>query len=345
MNEKQQNQNANNIPNESEKQHTENKPPTPSSPEFLPGQIKSRAPEQRNSPSSSPSHALKKDASDDNLPKLRTMKHDAARYLKDRNLSFLDLVAKEHEYAEEHPKKFEYHERITEKAWFRGVLGLVSVVFLAIIGYAVYVFLLTRNTLPTTEAPPARAFISVEEREIITIRDHDRAGLLSKLEASRRNRLPSRSIKHIVVRIESFGGASRFATAKDFFDILDFKLPNGLSANLQDRFDILMYYRSDGADIGLLFEPKSHESALAHMLAWENTIILDFRDIYFDHNVSQPFQLFTDTIIRNIDTRSIALEENNTFSYAIFAQRFLIITTSENFMEVLLGRLLTAPPR
>lgn len=290
-------------------------------------------------------HAPPQETADDNLPRLRTMKNDAARYLKDRNLSFLDLVAKEHEYAEEHPQKFEYRERVTEKVWFRGVLGLVSLVLLATIAYGVYVFLLTRDTLPSTEATPARAFIPVEEREIITIRDKDRAGLLSKLEAAEKDRLPSRSIKHVVVRIESFGGSARFATAADLLETLDFKVPEGFAANLNDKFDILIYYRSDGADMSFLFEPKDYERAFAHMLAWEHTAILDMRILYFDTDVSQPLTLFTDKIVRNIDVRSIALQENSTFSYAIFARRLLVIATSDEFMEVLLGRLLASPPR
>ena len=83
------------------------------------------------------------------LPKLHTMKQDAARYLKDRNISFLDLVSKEHESAQERAATFEYRERVTEKAWFRGVLGLVFLALLAALGYGAYVFLLTtENVLP-----------------------------------------------------------------------------------------------------------------------------------------------------------------------------------------------------
>lgn len=281
----------------------------------------------------------------DGIPKLRTMKHDAASYLKDRNISFLDLVAKEHEHAKEHPERFMYRERVTEKAWFRGVVGFVIVVLLAAIGYGVYVFLLTHDTLPSTEAAPARAFIPVEEREIITIRDRDRAGLLAKLEAARRSRLPSRSIKHVVVNVESFGEGSRFATTDDFLKTLDFKTPSGFTENLNDKFDTLIYYRPDGADMGFIFEPKDFERSLGHMLGWEHSIILDFRHLYFDNNVTQPLHVFTDSIVRNIDVRSVSLQENAVFSYSMFARRFLVITTSNEFMDVLLGRLLVAPPR
>jgi len=168
---------------------------------------------------------------------------------------------------------------------------------------------------------------------------------LEKLEAARRNRLPSRSIKHVVVRIESFGGGSRFATVKDFMETIDFKIPSGFTENLNDKFDILIYYRPDGADIGFVLEPKDHERAFAHMLEWEDSIILDFRNLYFDADVTQPLHLFSDAIVRNIDIRSVNLQENITFSYGIFAQRFLVIATSDEFMDVLLGRLLAAPPR
>lgn len=302
-----------------------------------PGQL---PPEYKKPPLSPPAPGKSED-----LPGIRTMKHDATRYLKDRNISFLDLVAKEHTYAKEHAEAFEYNEKVTEKVWFRSVIVLVSLVFLGILVYTAYVFLLTRDTLPTTEAPPARAFITVEEREIISIREKDRAGLLSKLEAARRDRLPSRSIKHVVVRIDSFGGASRFASARDFFETLDFKTPPGFTENINDKFDILIYYRPDGADIALLASPKDYERVFAHMLAWENTILLDFRHLYFDNDISQPLQLFNDKIVRNIDTRTIALEQNQEFIYAFFAQRLLVIATSEQFLEVILGRLLAAPPR
>lgn len=282
---------------------------------------------------------------ENDLPKLHTMKQDAARYLKDRNVSFIDLVAEEHENAQKRAAAFEYRERVTEKAWFRGVLGLVFLVLMMTIGYGGYVFLLTTDTLPPTETTPERAFIPVEEREIITIRDGDRAGLLEKLEAARRDRLPSRSIKHIIVRIESFGGRSRFATMNDFMKTLDFKTPSGFTENLQDKFDIFIYYRSDGADVGLLAESKDRERTLAHMLEWEKSIILDFRNLYFDADVTQPLHLFTDSIVRNADVRSVTLQENTTFSYGMFAQRFLVISTSAECMDVLLGRLLAAPPK
>ncbi|OGZ45120.1 MAG: hypothetical protein A3J54_04560 [Candidatus Ryanbacteria bacterium RIFCSPHIGHO2_02_FULL_45_13b] len=301
-----------------------------------PGEI----PDQSVPPSSEP-----RPESEHGLPKLHTMKQDAARYLKDRNISFLDLVSKEHESAQERAATFEYRERVTEKAWFRGVLGLVFLALLAALGYGAYVFLLTTDTLPPTELTPDRAFIPVEEREIITIRDGDRAGLLAKLEAARRDRLPSRSIKHVIIRIESFGGGSRFATVNDFMETLDFKPPNGFTENLNDTCNILIYYRSDGADIGFLLEPKDRDRAFAHMIEWEKEIILDFRYLYFDADVTQPLQLFTDTIVQNIDVRSVTLQENTTFSYGIFAQRFLVIATSAEFMDVLLGRLLAAPPR
>lgn len=290
---------------------------------------------------------LSQSATDKNedIPGIRTMKHDATRYLKDRNISFLDLVAKEHTYAQEHAQTFEYNEKVTEKAWFRSVIVLVSLVFLGILVYTAYVFLLTRDTLPTTEAPPARAFITVEEREVISIREKDRAGLLSKLEAARRDRLPSRSIKHVVVRIDSFGGEARFASTRDFFETLDFKTPPGFTENINDKFDILIYYRPDGADIALLISPKDYERVFAHMLAWESALLLDFRHLYFDNDISQPLHLFSDKIVRNIDIRTIALEQNHEFVYAFFAQRLLVIATSEQFLEVILGRLLAAPPR
>ena len=287
----------------------------------------------------------KEPSSKTELPRLRTMKYDAQRYLKDKNISFLDLVSQEKEYAREHPQQFQVKERASEQIWFRSIVGLIAVVFLGIIGYGTYVFLATRNSLPSAEGIPARSFIHTEEREVITVREGDRTGLLTKLEAARRDRLPSRSIKHVVVRADSLSGSSHFASAKNFFQTLDFKTPSGLEENLNDKFDFLLYFKERGADGGFIFEPKDTNRALAQMLSWESTILLDFRHLYFDNDVTQPGQLFQDKIIKNVDVRSISLPEGLNFVYGIFAGRFLIISTSEEAMEVILGRLFVAPPR
>lgn len=281
----------------------------------------------------------------ENLPRLRTMKYDAARYLKDRDVSFLDLVTKEQERARERTAEFEFQERIGEKAWFRGVLALTILVFLGVMGYGVYVYIATRNTLPDANTTLTEAFISVEEREILSVREGDRAGLLQKLEASRRDRLPSRSIKHVIIRLEPFAKSIRPATAKDFFETLDFKPPAGLTENVSDKFDMFIYYRTDGADAALILESKDYERLLAHMLSWESTILLDFKYLYFDSEVSQPSQLFSDVLVRNVDTRTVSLGNDLTFSYAFFARKLLVISTSKEFLEILIGRLLASPPR
>ncbi|PJE64189.1 MAG: hypothetical protein COU90_03770 [Candidatus Ryanbacteria bacterium CG10_big_fil_rev_8_21_14_0_10_43_42] len=277
------------------------------------------------------------------LPHIRTMKYDVQHYVKEKNLSFSDLVAKQQQKQSSEP--FVREDPISEKGWFRGVLGLILLIVLGIGGYGGFVLFTTRNTLPAEEAPPAKAFIVVEDREVITVRDGDRAGLLQKIEASRRDRLPSRSIKHVVIRLESFGGGSRFATIEDFFSILKFQVPSGFMNNLEDKFDLLVYYRPDGANTALILDAKDDERALSHMLSWESSIMFDFRNLYFDDAVTQPSQLFEDTVIRNIDVRTLALGGGLTFSYGIFAEDLLLLSTSEEFLEILINRLFVSPPR
>ena len=203
----------------------------------------------------------------------------------------------------------------------------------------------TAAALPPEDPRPSQALLAVEEREIITIRQGDRTGLLGRLEAARRDRLPSGSIKHIVIRFENFEGASHFATTKEFFSTLAYNPPAGFMENLSDTFNVLIYYRPDGANLALIFEPKNYERSLAHMLAWEDTITFDFKNLYFDNTVSPIALPFTDLVIKNIDVRLLSLPENLDLSYSFFAQKLLLISTSKEFMEIMIDRLLVSPPR
>lgn len=277
------------------------------------------------------------------LPRLRTMKYDAAKYLKDKEVSFLDLVAKEKE--KNRAEEFDFRERGPEQVWIRVVIGLVILVFLSVGGYAAYIYLATRDNLPAEEARPARSFIPTDEREIITVRAGDRAGLFSKLEAARRDRLPSGSIKHVVVRIEKFGGESHFATTEELMSLFDYKPPADLPSNLSEVFNILIYYRPNGASLGFIFESKNYERALAQMLAWEDSIASDMRTLYFDSPPGATSQSFVDKIVKNIDVRRLDLADGQSLSYGFYTRRYLLISTADDLLEVMINRFLVSPPR
>ncbi len=276
------------------------------------------------------------------LPQLRTMKYDAEHYLKNKHVSFLDLVADEQKRKTAQP--FEFKEKISEAAWFRAVLGLILLVFLGVGGYAVFIYLSTRPVLPGSEAPQARSFVPVEAREIITVREGDRAGLLNKLAATYRDRLPAGSIRHVVLRFERPGKEAWFVTLEEFFATLDFKPPPGLTFSFANTFDFLIYYTTNGAHAGLVLEPNNYERALGHMRAWEPTMILDLKMFYIDRAVSPTSRLFEDLVIKNIDVRTLPLDDAPALSYAFFARRLMLLTTSNEFMEVLINRLLVSPP-
>lgn len=289
-----------------------------------------------------PEEEQKKEEQSETLPRLRTMKYDADRYLKDKNVSFLDLVADEQKRKDR--KDFSYNEKVSEKAWFRGVMALLILVFGTLAVYAGYIFFATRNILPAAGEEPLRAFVPVEEREIVTVRTGDRAGLLAKLEAAQRDTLPQGSIKYVVVRFERFGGVSHFATAEEFFTTLDFKPPPGFVFSLTDAINVLIYYHPDGASLALILEPRDYEGSVGAMRAWEQTMILDIKNLYFGTQVSPTSRLFEDDVTRNVDLRVLSLPNTPALSYAFFARRLLIISLAPDVMNVIINRLLVSPP-
>lgn len=277
------------------------------------------------------------------IPNLRTMKYDAAKYLKDKEMTFIDMVAKEKE--KDRSEEFLVQESGSEKIITRALMSLVVLVVLAVGGYAAYVFLAERNTLPGGEAPVARSFFPTDEREIIDVRAGDRAGFLSKLESTRRDRLPSGSIKHVIVRIEQFDSTSHLATPDELFSLLDYKPPSDLARNLNDTFNLLIYYRPSNSSFGLILEPKNYEEAVGHMRDWEENLALNFKTLYFDHQIAPTSQPFVDAIVRNIDVRKLGLSDNQSLSYAFYTRRYMLISTADDLMDIMIERFLISPPR
>lgn len=301
-------------------------------------------PEENQQPKPADTQAADQNTQNENpaLPRLRTMKYDASHYLKEKNISFLDLVAKEQQKHEE--EVFEFRDRMTDQIWFKVILTLIVLIVLGIGGYAAFTYFVAQPvTLQPGEAAP-KNYLAVERRDVVSTREGDRAGLFEKLRASRKDRLPSGSIKQVIIKLENLSGTAHYATIKEFFGTLDFRPPNDLAANLENNFNFLIYYTPQGASAGMILEPKNPERAFAQMVAWERSIILDWRYFYFDQTITSTSKVFTDDVIKNIDMRILNITEGTDLMYGFFAGKYLLISTSREFMELMISRLLTSPP-
>lgn len=276
------------------------------------------------------------------LPRLRTMQYDASQYLKEKNVSFLDLVAREQEKGNE--ELYDLKDPITSRLWFK---GLITLLIVALLGFAVYgiytVFIKKPANLPAGSSAP-RSLIAVETEEVITVRSGDRAALFERLRASRKDRLPSGSIRRIITKVEDSSGTVRFASIDDFFSTLDFRPPTDFVSNLNSSFNFFIYYTPSGANVGMILEPKNPERAFAQMIVWEPNMILDWRNVYFDQTVTATSRVFTDTVIKNVDVRTLDVAPDVNLSYGFFAGKYLLIATSRDFMELMINRLIVSPP-
>lgn len=276
------------------------------------------------------------------LPSLRTMKYDASRYLKEKNVSLVDLVAQGKDVEHERDIVLAPEEE-PQRSAVKLLTWIVIAAFLGVGGYAAYVFLQPPPPSQVAAQPP-KAYVLLESKEIITVRAGDRAGLLDKLRAVRRDQFPSGSIKQIIIQVESLNGQTHYATLAEFFQILDMRAPAALTSYMEESFNLLLYYTPTRGDIAILAEIRNAEGVLAQMFGWEQDMILDFRNFYFDEEIIATAKLFEDHIIKNIDVRTLPISPTATLSYALFGRRYIMIATTQEFTELLINRLLAAPP-
>jgi len=301
-------------------------------------------PPEENRPVHAPPSPTPPPETEGGLPRLRTMKYDASQYLKEKNISLIDLVTQEKKRsgsAHEDMALFEYEPRRT---WLRVLAWIVGIALVALAGYAGFILFFKQPGAVSPSLRPPQAIVAVEGNEVVTASEGDRAGLLERLRASHQDRLLSGSIKHVIVQFGGVTGTARYATLREFFATLDMRPPVELTDNLGAAFNLLMFYPPGRGDIALVLKPKNMELALAGMRAWEPNMILDFRNLYFDDAVTQTANPFYDAIIQNVDVRVLPVSSTATLSYALFAGKYIIITTSQSFMELLINRLMTAPP-
>lgn len=147
----------------------------------------------------------------------------------------------------------------------------------------------------------------------------------------------------------------------EFLLNLEIPAPYELVKNLENEFSFGAHSASENQNNPvLILKTKDFNSAYINMLKWEKSILNDLNPIilfdnpiiFIDENLSAATTItassspdtpkitdFYDKIINNLDIRVLEKENKTILLYGFFAEKYLIITTSEETFKNIINRL------
>ncbi|QQG42723.1 MAG: hypothetical protein HYW15_00650 [Candidatus Giovannonibacteria bacterium] len=284
------------------------------------------------------------------IPKIRTFKTDAEIFIKEKNLSRLDITRSAYAAGEEGPAR--PAGGLAEKLklgldWKKITYSALAVLIIALAGYFVFKLFFAAPTEPQPEAPkPAAAsFLPVEDKKELVFSKSDPGSLISALLDEKQ-----KGLRFDTVIYFPFG-----MTSQDFVALLSWNPPAGFADNLNPDFNTLIAYGQASSDLAIIFKARGFERALASLLEWEHTIWFDWKPFLAEEDIKNIARFsWADDIIKNNDARVLKNGPPSAagggggkiiLGYAIFNKQYVIISTSREALATILERLIALPPR
>lgn len=272
-------------------------------------------------------------------PAIRTMKTDLAEMAKSPGVSVAEAISRE---LKEHPSEVKFGPRPGKKSWL--VIGGVLLLILG--GTAAYFFISGRSSQEATPAPqPPAPLFGVERSTVVTVRIQERLGFLRQTEAEVKDLKRAGTITGILLKVLD-GPQERFASMRDFTELMGFNAPSGFSQQFESSDLMLFIYQgAERNHFGLAARAKDADRAFREMLLWEKTLPGDFLPFLFDETANVIGASFEDKTYRNIDYRFAKLSPAKDLGvgYTVFpARKVLVITTGQESIERVIDRLFDA---
>lgn len=265
------------------------------------------------------------------------MKSDIAEYMKGGKTSLLDIMTKQQGAL---PETAERKPRIPPLAVI--AISVAALLFVAIGGWFVYQSL----TPATTPAQPAEekiptSPISVEKTQALEI-----AGNLTQLRQALSSAAAARertgSFKRLYFKIKGAGEIRQPATTQNFLSILNTNLQETWSS-LSNEFFFYIYYGASGPKTVFITASRDTARTFTGMLGRENSLQRDLEAFLLEETLEPIIAPFVDKTLKNVDYRFLSLKQDVGIGYFIFpARSYLVITTSEEALEVTINRLFEA---
>lgn len=269
-----------------------------------------------------------------NIPKMRTFESDSSQYIKEKEVSLIDVYTKQ-----EKARRIE--DREPPKRYVIPIIVILSLSFVAL-GVGWY-FLHKRPSGPLPPPPLAQPILNGDETEEIIVDLTVEIDQLSEIEKALHN-LPSyvdTKGKFIYLQIiTQKDNVKKLITFQQFFKIIGIEPRADLGDSLEGKFELAKFQKPDQNWSVLIFKIKSYENAFASMMSWEKKIGLDFGKIFKLEGVPEQGDIsFYDKELENKDVRILNdLSGKPILMYSFINQKYLIITTGEDALKEILRR-------
>lgn len=224
------------------------------------------------------------------------------------------------------------HSLVKKKNIFMIVLSATLVILGVIVVVGIILFSITKKDewSKTKVAISSEAIIQYDYKIEVNITNISRRELVRFFQDNiRETAIPVGDIKIFSIVNVNNQGLKRLATARDFFDKLDTRMPLQLERTLYRNFTTGIL-SSDFTLPFLILNVNSFEVAYSRMLEWERTLLYDIGEL-FDLNKMYFSRHFVDLNLFNNDTRVILNQEGKVvFGYAFTSIDTLIFFTSSS---------------
>ncbi|HBB56720.1 TPA: hypothetical protein DEW47_03380 [Patescibacteria group bacterium] len=268
--------------------------------------------------------------SSNGISPIRTYKADIAGYVKNKNVSLIDVAAEETK-----AKRFEAEE--TKAGWLKlGAFGAVALIIFAvgIVGYYLYNEQFGKKNIGNQSRIGEivrSSIIAADETKDVIVYTGDLS--LVKLQKNFLNDLED-SIGEVDVGltklavIKESGEAKQYIKTNDFFSLIGAKTPQIITDYLDGQFEFFILSTFDGEWPILLFKTDAYDYAYTGALKWEKSMSQDLVKIFEDAEMGRGN--FKDHVVQNRDTRVLYDEgEDIALIYSFINRKYLVITNSE----------------
>lgn len=268
------------------------------------------------------------------FPTMRTFETDSARYIKEKDVSLIDVYTKQ-------AKAGRIEDREPPK---RYVIPIIVILFLSFtaLGAGWYV-LNKRPSGPPPPPPIPQPMLNADETEEIIVDldvEIDQLPDIERVLHNIPNYVDPKGKFNYLQIITQKDNVKKLITLQQFFKIAGIEASVNILDSIESKFELAKFQKPDKNWPVLILKVKSYENAFASMINWENKIGLDFSSIFKLEGVpEQSDTSFYDKELENKDVRILNdLLRNPIFMYSFINQKYLIITTGEDALKEIFRR-------
>lgn len=260
------------------------------------------------------------------MPVLRTFKSDSANYVKEKEISLIDVAASQ---SKQRTLLRDEKNGGSRKINFKTIIfPIVAVIVLA--GAGVGGFFIFKNfQKPETPTYVLSKPPIVADEEIETTLNGFQKLIEGPVKTNRLIYLP------IIKQSEE---PKRLVTVREFFNNFGIIPASDLVGDFENNFMLSVFRSTQNWPI-LIFKVKSYDRTFAGMMRWERDMPADFKKIFPIETQSFKDLSFTDKEIKNQDVRVLYDERGEpVLMYSFFNRNYLIITTGEDALKEIFRR-------